>query len=270
MRRKVTEALKAIGVLDPELIRLRKNELLILLRQAQEKLPPPDRRKDLKETTSKQLEIDTHPQVDWGEAVDVSVFYGRTEELATLEQWIVQDGCRLVVLLGMGGIGKTYLSIKLTEQIQDRFDYVIWRSLRNAPLVQDMLTNLLQLLCNNQEIDFPDDISGKVSLLINYLRSSRCLLVLDNVESILRCGECAGQYREGYEGYGQFVKRVGEAIHQSCLILTSREEPEEISSLQGETRPIRSFRLSGLGEEAKEIFRGCFKSRNPSKIMPVV
>jgi len=42
---------------------------------------------------------------DWGEAICVSDFYGRTEEFALLEQWILNDRCRLVVL-GMGGIGK--------------------------------------------------------------------------------------------------------------------------------------------------------------------
>src|SRR5205085_11435091 len=31
---------------------------------------------------------------DWGEAPESSVFYGRTEELTTLEQWIVKDKCR--------------------------------------------------------------------------------------------------------------------------------------------------------------------------------
>lgn len=41
---------------------------------------------------------------DWGEAMDVSVFYGRQAELATLTEWI-EEGCRLVSLLGMGGIG---------------------------------------------------------------------------------------------------------------------------------------------------------------------
>ena len=69
---------------------------------------------------------------DWGEAPDVSVFYGRTEELATLEQWIVRDRCRLIVLLGMGGVGKTALAVKVGQQVQSEFDYVIWRSLHNA------------------------------------------------------------------------------------------------------------------------------------------
>jgi hypothetical protein len=43
-------------------------------------------------------------RIDWGEAVDVSIFYGRTAELETLEQWVVSDRCRLIALLGMGGI----------------------------------------------------------------------------------------------------------------------------------------------------------------------
>jgi thymidylate kinase len=42
----------------------------------------------------------------------------------------------------MGGIGKTSLAAKLGEQIQGEFEYVVWRSLRNAPLVEDISGSL--------------------------------------------------------------------------------------------------------------------------------
>jgi hypothetical protein len=54
----------------------------------------------------------------WREALDVSALSGRTEELKTLKQWIVDARCRLVELLGMGGIGKTSLSVRSAEQIR--------------------------------------------------------------------------------------------------------------------------------------------------------
>ena len=206
-------------------------------------------------TPTAQPTLATKPHQDWGEAFDVSVFYGRTEELAKLEQWIVSDRCRLVALLGMGGIGKTSLSIKLAQKIQDEFEYVIWRSLGNAPPVKDILADLIKFLSNQQETNLPEDIGATVSLLIDYLRKHHCLLILDNAESILLGGERAGQYREGYEDYGIVIKRIGETSHQSCLILTSREKPGEIASAEGEILAVRSFQMPGLkAVEGEEIF----------------
>ncbi|HAX77910.1 MAG TPA: hypothetical protein DCY88_19230 [Cyanobacteria bacterium UBA11372] len=183
---------------------------------------------------------------DWGEAIDVSFFLGRTEELATLKQWILQDKCRLVAILGMGGMGKTALAIKLAEQIQTQFEYLIWRSLRNAPPVETILAEIVQFLSKQQETDLPTTLDSRICQLMYYLRSAPCLLILDNFESVLQSGNCGGRYREGYEGYGQFLTIVGEASHPSCLVLTSREKPRGLACQEGKTLPVRSKYLGGL------------------------
>jgi WD40 repeat protein len=191
---------------------------------------------------------------DWGEAIDISIFYGRNEELDTLRQWLTQDQCRLVLIAGMGGIGKTALSVKVAEQVQDNFDYLIWRSLRNAPPLEGILADLIKFLSNQEEVYLPNTIDGTISRLMDYLRKHRCLIVLDNVEAVLSEAP-VGCYREGYEAYGKLFKRLGEEHHQSCLLLTSREKPREFSSLEGDVLPVRTLSLTGLEEsEGRKIF----------------
>ncbi len=197
-------------------------------------------------------------RLDWGEAIFTPVFYGRVEELSALEQWIINEQCRLIALLGIGGIGKTSLSVKLAQQIQNNFEYVIWRSLREAPPAKSIVAQLIQFLSDEQETEsnLPENFNDRVSRLLDYLQNHRCLVILDNAESILRSGSRAGVYREGYEEYGELLRRLGNATHQSCLVLTSREKPREVALLEGETLPVRSLPLSGLKvAEGQEILK---------------
>ncbi|MBW4424797.1 MAG: hypothetical protein KME50_10170 [Nostoc desertorum CM1-VF14] len=199
----------------------------------------------------------TNPQYDWQEAPDVSVFYGRSEELLQLRQWILEERCRLVGLLGIGGIGKSTLAVKLGLQIQSEFEVIVWRSLLNAPPVEEQLTNILQSLlwALRKEMVVPESFDSKLSKLMECLQSNRCLLILDNVETILSGGQ-AGQCRPGYEGYGQLLKRLGEVPHISCVLFTSREKPREIVPLEGDRAEVRSLPLKGLkSTEGQQLFQ---------------
>lgn len=191
------------------------------------------------------------PQVpaycDWGEAPDVtSSFYGRVEELVQLQRWANRDQCRLIALLGMGGIGKTALVTKLAETLKPDFDYVVWRSLRNAPELSDVLKDIVSVISGQQEA------KGTQRQLLQALQSSRCLVVLDNLETLLQAGQ-TGQYRAGYEDYGELLRLLGESRHRSFVVITSREKPPEIAAFEGDDTAVRSLNVVGSLQVAKTI-----------------
>ena len=192
---------------------------------------------------------------DWGEAIDVANFYGRKSELKQLKTWVIEEHSRLITLLGMGGIGKTTLSIKLAQKIASNFDFVIWRSLRSAPAIADVIQDIYNSLSEQQQ-DLPKNVGDRIQVLLEeYLRPYRCLIVLDNLESILQSETRAGAYRQGYEDYGEFLRQIGEVPHSSCVVLTSRELPKEVALLAGNTKPIKVLRLHGLQTAGKSILQ---------------
>lgn len=209
---------------------------------------------------------------DLNEAPDVERFFGRSQELSLLTEWIVSDRCKLITILGLGGIGKTALLLTLVDQIEDReggsgetgkqavgvkspppllsssllpdsprpFQYVLWRSLQSAPSLLQLVDSLLHTFSADQPFHGAHDVQTGISKLFHYLREQRCLLVLDGLETLLTANRT---YRSGYEDYGSFLQRLSQDRHQSCILLTSQEKPPEFTH-DGEK--IRWLTLKGL------------------------
>src|SRR5713101_3759447 len=190
------------------------------------------------------------PLLDWGDALDVPSFFGRQGELATLSEWVVQDHCRVVSVLGLGGIGKSALVARAMRELASHFDVVLFRSLRDAPAPSALLSSCLAVLSPEAQDVLHESLERRLSRLLVELRRLRVLLVLDNLEALLAEGEALGRLRPGYEGYGQLLEQVGHTGHQSCLLLTSREHPAALRALEGRRALVRSLRLSGLSASA--------------------
>ncbi|AFY43871.1 NB-ARC domain-containing protein [Nostoc sp. PCC 7107] len=173
---------------------------------------------DFEETSTQYL--------DWDEAPDVESFYGRNQELTQLEKWIVGDRCKLIIITGIAGIGKTALALALADRLQLKFDGLIWKTRHSTPSLVSLLDGLLNIF----EEAAVDDIPQNTAKLLHHLQQRRCLLILDGLD-------------ESEKHYHQFIQQLSRAHHQSCIILTSREQPNIIES---NTKTVRSLTLTGL------------------------
>src|SRR5215469_819642 len=191
-------------------------------------------------------------RVNLVEALDVSRFSGREVEVAELSRWMVQERCRLIALLGMGGIGKSMLASLLGSHLAPHFEAVLWRSVRDAPDCSELVADCITFFSETPPAEFPTSLEQRINQLVARLQARRCLLVLDNLESLLQSGDPEGRYLPGYEGYGRLIERLAESAHQSCVLLTSRERLKEIEPLEGVRGPVRSLRLGGMGDQAAQ------------------
>lgn len=205
-----------------------------------------------------------------GELPKLLEFYGREEQLRQLEKWILTDRSRVVAIIGIGGVGKKSLAHKFIEEIQKMlpcadttnpsnpvstnictsiFTNIIWRSLRHAPPIQELLSDLISEIGDNA-IAPVKNIDRGINQLIALLRSQRCLLILDDWEVLLDSGR-TGIYQKQYSDYGELLRQLGTNDHQSSCIVISREMPIEIVEKERLTAPIyRVLRLKGLGMQA--------------------
>ncbi|WP_026795326.1 MULTISPECIES: NB-ARC domain-containing protein [Planktothrix] len=177
-------------------------------------------------------------------------FYNRQSELKALSSWILDNNIRLISVLGLSGIGKTTLVKRWVDLNLDKFEVIIWKSLKYPKSLELLIDDLLNT-CKQELKATRDD---NLKQLFDVFTDKKCLIILDDVHNIFTQGEFSGQYQSVYQDYQNFFKLITETEHQSHLILISQEQCAEMECLDEELYPIKSLKLSGL--EDGEILSG--------------
>jgi len=153
---------------------------------------------------------------------------GRSEELIKLTQYLHDAQCRMLTLVGPGGIGKTRLAIEAATQIQEVFDDGVYF----VPLASvNSMSFLVPVIADSVGFSFQSasPVDPKTQLL-NYLREKHILLLVDNIEHLLQ-----------EPVTGLFVELLT-YTSQLKLLITSREpvnlQGEWVFEVQGLPSPV--------------------------------
>jgi WD40 repeat protein len=171
-------------------------------------------------------------------------FLGRAGEIDLITDWVLREHCRLIAVLGMGGIGKTSLAARVARDVAPAFERVYWRSVRNAPPPLDWLGEAIAFLSDHRALP-PDGESARIAALLDLLRDRHCLLVLDNLEPCSRPAAPRVPIERATPATARCCARWARVSTRAACSLTSREEPLELAELSGDAA-VRTLELGGL------------------------
>jgi DNA-binding Xre family transcriptional regulator/GTPase SAR1 family protein len=166
-------------------------------------------------------------------------FYGRTEELQQLKIWTTNPNCRLIMLYGLDGIGKSSLVSQLIKQVSFSFQRVEWKTFSYGDAVESTLSDLLQQL-DPQNL-FDNLNYQQLNERLWQELQQRCLIILEQEQD----GDT-----DNFDNYKQLLRKLLQThgkSHYSCILLvTSYEKPDDVTAVANHNDAAKSLHLSGV------------------------
>jgi predicted ATPase/DNA-binding SARP family transcriptional activator len=140
-------------------------------------------------------------------------FVGRQKEVAEIRELLLEYDCRLLTLTGLGGSGKTRLSIEAASGMEfpDGVWFLALESIHHSEMLINRLTKLFGVLYG--DTDLPE------FCLLQFLKDRKLLLVMDNFEHLLP----GSNFSSGEQGAISILTKLIEQISGLKLLITSRE-----------------------------------------------
>lgn len=151
-------------------------------------------------------------------------FVGREQEITDISNLLCEDDCRLLSLIGAGGMGKTRLAIEIGERkLGDFRDGVYFVGLQSIASAE----HIASVIGASLNFEFYDDEEYLQEQIVNYVAEKEILFIVDNFEHVL----------EGAE----FLAQILICAPKTKIIVTSREalklQQEWVRPLSGMSFP---------------------------------
>jgi ATP/maltotriose-dependent transcriptional regulator MalT len=179
---------------------------------------------------------------------DIEHFVAREEELAEIHRKLSGDGSRrTVVLHGLGGIGKTQLSITYAKRHRDSYSAIFWLNIKDEDSLKQSFAKAARQISrehlsasriSNMETNANiDDLVDAVKAWLSLPKNTRWLLIFDNYDN--------PKLSRNTDPAAVDIRRFLPESYQGSIIITTRSSQVEIGHL------IRIRKLENICDSLK-------------------
>ena len=163
---------------------------------------------------------------------DIEHFVAREGELAEIYRQLSGDGSRrTVVLHGLGGIGKTQLSVTYAKRHKDSYSAIFWLNIKDEDSLKQSFVKAarrisrehLSAISNMDTNTNIDDVVDAVKAWLSLPNNTRWLLIFDNYDN--------PKLSRNTDPAALDIRRFLPESYQGSIIITTRSSQVEIGHL---------------------------------------